>query len=313
MFTKGRATEQGLLLQSAAMMALVAAGGTVMGILSDSHAVLLDGIFSLIAVLIKLLMLETSHLIRRETSVKFQFGYWQLEPLVLFVEGAFTLVVVLYAAAAGIQGLLHGGNDVDFGMAVYYALFFAIADTAFYFYVRKVNRTLRSNLVHFDNVSWSIDAALAVGLLISFGGAWLLEHTAYAYYSRYVDPLIMIALAVYMMLPTFHILSPSFKQILGEAPEDVHEHVQTVMDSFMKRYGFKDYVSSVQQYGSTRIIEIDILLPKNYPETDLAEFDTIRNQIDAAIGYRADQKWVTITFTTTRRWMAKDYLVAENI
>ena len=51
----------------------------------------------------------------------------------------------------------------------------------------------------------------------------------------------------------------------------------------MEKYNFKDYVSSVQVYGNTRIIEIDILVPKNFPYQTIAEIDAIRNEIDQEI------------------------------
>lgn len=54
-----------------------------------------------------------------------------------------------------------------------------------------------------------------------------------------------------------------------------------------------------------------ILYPKNYAHQTIAELDAIRNDIDNDIGGRADEKWVTITFTATKRWMAKDYLLDE--
>ncbi len=309
MYTQMQATEKRLLLQSAGMMAFVAVGGTVMGILSHSQAILVDGIFSFVAVLIKLLMVGTSSLISRETSIRFQFGYWQLEPLVLFTEGAFTFVIIIYAFLSGLSGLLHDGNMVNFRMAVLYASFFTAADGLFYFYVRYRNKSVRSNLVHFDNVSWSVDAAMAAGLMISFAGASLLEYTPWASMIRYVDPVIMMGLSLQMLIPTFRILHPAAKQILGESPEDVHEHVQVVMDRFMVRYHFKDYVSSVREYGNAKIIEIDILIPSASPALRVSSLDDIRNEIDKEIGYDPNKKWVTITFTTTRRWMARDYLL----
>ena len=73
--------EQRLLTQSAAVMGTIGIAGLALGILSDSRAVLADGLFSCLAVIIKLLMLGTSRLISKETSVRFQFGYWQMEPL----------------------------------------------------------------------------------------------------------------------------------------------------------------------------------------------------------------------------------------
>lgn len=313
MISRKQKREQQLLSQSAMVMAAIGAAGIFIGILSGSQAVLTDGIFSAIAVLIKILMLWTSRLITKETSIHFQFGYWQMEPLVLFTEGAFTFLVVFYAAAEGIKGLLGGGHEVNFGLAMYYGILFEALAGTFYFHLRRQNRRLQSNLVRYDTVSWYIDMVLAGGLLLSFMGAWALQFTAYAGYARYIDPLIMLALALHMIRPAFHILSPAFQQMLGVAPEEVHRHVQQVMDESMKTYGFKDYVSSVQQYGNTKIIEIDILIGEDYPVQDIAGLDAIRNDIDQAIGYPDSQQWMTITFTTTRRWMAKDYLAESTI
>ena len=94
--------EQRLLLQSALLMLLVAVSGTVTGVLTGSAAVLLDGIASFIAVIIKIMMIITSKLIARETSKRFQFGYWQFEPLVLLLEGPESVEAIAnFAAAAG--------------------------------------------------------------------------------------------------------------------------------------------------------------------------------------------------------------------
>lgn len=163
--------EQQLLMGSAAVMAAVGSAGIFMGCLSGSQAILTDGVFSSLAVVIKLMMLGTSRLIARETSVRFQFGYWQMEPLVLFAEGVFTLLVVAIAAASGLQGLMNGGRETDFGLAAGFAVFFAVLSASFYFYLVRENRELWSNLVHFDSVSWYVDMILAFGLLLSFAAA----------------------------------------------------------------------------------------------------------------------------------------------
>lgn len=309
MHTEFQRREQRLLLFSALVMAIVAAAGISMGLLSGSQAILTDGLFSAIAVVIKLLMLGTSRLIERETSVRFQFGYWQMEPLVLVTEGAFTLIVVAVAAAAGLSGLMSGGRDMDFGLAVYFGLFFAAVSSSFYLYLKRENRTLRSNLVRFDNVSWYVDTMLAGGLLLSFAAAWALSEAGMGAWSRYADPLIMLALALHMIAPALSILRPSFMQLIGAAPADVHERVQRAMDEAMERHGFADYVSSVQQYGRTKIIEIDILFRRDEPAKTAAELDALRGDIAAAIGYPLREMWLTINFTGDRRWMARDYLL----
>ena len=106
-----RSIEQKLLMQSVALMALVAVSGTIMGIVTGSSAVLLDGVFSFVDVVIKIMMLMTAKLVARETSKRFQFGFWQFEPLVLAVEGFFILLIVIYALSSGITDLLSGWSS----------------------------------------------------------------------------------------------------------------------------------------------------------------------------------------------------------
>lgn len=298
--------EQRLLWQSAGLMGLVGVAATMVGTLTNSYAILLDGIFSFVALLIKILMLATSKLISKGNSKRFQFGYWQFEPLVLIAEGSFTLIVVIYAFSTGIISLLNGGHEMNFGIAIYYAMFFTVADYAYYIYVKRINRTLQSNLVHFDNISWSIDAALTAGLLISFFVAYLLTFSPYKMYTRYVDPIVLMAIAIQMVPSALRILIPSVKQIIGVAPKDLHKEVQTVMDDFMQIYHFRDYVTSVQQYGNMEIIDIDILLKRDSIMT-VAEMDMIRLEIDEALGGKAVEKWLTISFTAGRCWMTRDY------
>ena len=75
---------------------------------------------------------------------------------------------------------------------------------------------------------------------------------------------------------------------------------------------FKDYVTSVQVYGNTRIIEIDILVPKSFPYQTIAEIDAIRNEIDQEIGGNPTEK-VGDHFLLQARvngW-TKDYLLDE--
>ena len=153
---------------------------------------------------------------------------------------------------------------------------------------------------------------LEAAILISFVVATMLEGTAYAEWAAYIDPIVLIVLAVQMLPSAIHIIVPSMKQILGWAPSSLHNEVQEIMDRFMEKYNFKDYVTSVQVYGSTRIIEIDILVRKNFPYQTIAEIDAIRNEIDQEIGGNPTEKWVTISFTGTRKWMAKDYLLEED-
>ena len=59
-------------------------------------------------------------------------------------------------------------------------------------------------MIKFDNVSWYVDALLEAAILISFVVATMLEGTAYAEWAAYIDPIVLIVLAVQMLPSAIH-------------------------------------------------------------------------------------------------------------
>ncbi|WP_434777060.1 cation diffusion facilitator family transporter [Neisseria sp. Ec49-e6-T10] len=295
--------EQKLLKQSMLLMFIVAILGITIGFFSGSQSILFDGFFSIVATFIKILMVGTAVLIKRESSRTFQFGFWRLEPLVLIIEGSFILLISVYAFLNGIFGILDGGRQVEFGLAIGYAIFFTVADFSYFFYVKHKNRTLKSPLVHFDNISWLVDAMLSVGLLISFILAWQLSNHGLAQWSAYVDPIILIVLSLSMIPPSIKILHPSIKDLLGMAPDYLNEKVTETMEHFKQKYHFKEYASYVQKDGRAHVIEIHIVLAADFPINTVATLDNIRQEIADALGKANRQRWLTISFTGDKKWI----------
>ena len=296
--------EQRLITYSTLMMSLVAIGGLGFGVFSGSRSILFDGYFSVIAVAIKLLMFFIVRLVERQTSDRFQFGFWHLEPMVLVLEGAFIFVIATYALVNGIIGLLDGGHAVGFGAAAVYAVLFTILNSSFYYYVRKRNKTLKSRLIRYDNVSWRVDAMLSAGLMVSFLLAWWLQHTQWARLSVYVDPLLLVLLALATFPMAIEILMPSFREVLGMAPEPLDQRVQEKVTAIVKRYGFLSYETYVEQHGRGRFIEIHILVPEAQDVRSVRALDVIRQELADAIGKPSPHRWLTITFTCDEKWMS---------
>jgi predicted Co/Zn/Cd cation transporter (cation efflux family) len=177
--------EQQLLKQSTVLMFAVAIAGIVTGFVSGSQSILFDGFFSLIATFIKVLMLITAQLIAKESNQRFQFGFWHLEPMVLLIEGSFLLLIAIYAFLNGVFGIINGGRDIELGLVIVYAGVFTVVEFGYYFWIRHKNRTLKSTLIQFDNISWLVDAMLSAGLLISFVTALVLKQQGYAQWAAY--------------------------------------------------------------------------------------------------------------------------------
>ncbi|BCT31103.1 cation diffusion facilitator family transporter [Pseudomonas protegens] len=295
--------EQVLLKQSTVLMFAVAIAGIVTGFVSGAQSILFDGFFSLIATFIKVLMLITAKLIAKESNHRFQFGFWHLEPMVLLIEGSFLLLIAIYAFLNGVFGIINGGREVELGMVIFYAGFFAVTEFAYFFYVRRRNRKLKSSLIQFDNISWLVDAMLSVGLLVSFIIALLLKQYGHGQWAVYVDPAILILLALSMLPPALKILRPAMRDVLGIAPDQLDEKVRSVMEEAMVAYGFQEYISYVQKHGRARFIEIHIVLPADYPLQDVATLDRLREEISSELGEADAARWLTISFTGDRKWI----------
>ncbi|NNA06840.1 cation transporter [Pseudomonas lundensis] len=296
--------EQILLKQSTVLMFAVAIAGIVTGFISGSQSILFDGFFSLIATFIKVLMLITAQLIAKESNQRFQFGFWHLEPMVLLIEGSFLLLIAIYAFLNGVFGIINGGREIELGLVILYAAVFTVIEFGYYFWVRRKNRTLKSTLIQFDNISWLVDAMLSVGLLISFLTALALTHQGYAQWAAYVDPAILIVLALSMLAPAFKILKPALRDVLGIAPDALDDKVREALEIASARHGFEGYKTYVQKHGRARFIEIHIVLPSGYPLTSVKTLDALRKEIAELLGKADSARWLTISFTGDRRWIA---------
>ena len=296
--------EQALLKQSTVLMFAVAIAGIATGFISGSQSILFDGFFSLIATFIKVLMLITARLIAKQSNARFQFGYWHLEPMVLLIEGSFLLLIAIYAFLNGVFGIINGGRDIELGLVLVYAAVFSLVEFAYFFYVRYRNRRLKSSLIQFDNISWLVDAMLSVGLLVSFLAALLLKSQGYGQWALYVDPAILILLALSMLAPAWKILKPAMRDVLGIVPDQLDSQVRQVMDQAKAAHGFDDYVSYVQKHGRARFIEIHVVLPADYPIAAVATLDALREEISTALGKPDAARWLTISFTGERKWIA---------
>ncbi|MEB2516134.1 cation transporter [Pseudomonas sp. YuFO20] len=296
--------EQALLKQSTFLMLAVAIAGIVTGVVSGAQSILFDGFFSLIATFIKVLMLITAKLIAKESNQRFQFGFWHLEPMVLLIEGSFLLLIAIYAFLNGVFGIINGGREIELGLVIVYAAVFTIVEFAYFFYVRHRNRKLKSTLLQFDNISWLVDAMLSAGLLVSFLAALLLKTQGYAEWAVYVDPLILILLALSMLAPAFRILGPALRDVLGIAPDQLDDKVNQVLAAAKIEHGFDDYISYVQKHGRACFIEIHIVLPTDYRLHSVVQLDALREEISAKLGKPDAARWLTISFTGDKKWIA---------
>ena len=297
------ALEQRALKVSIAMTLVVAGLGVVFGLLAGSRSILFDGVFSSLDAAMSGLALVVSRLAVREASRRFQHGYWHLEPLVAALNGAILLLLCFYAFLNAVQGLIDGGQDLAFDVAIGYAIVVTLVCTAMTLHQRRLNRQADSEFVRIDMHGWLMAALITGALLVAFAIALGLQRTAYAHLTPYVDSLLLAVLTLGFLPVPIGIVRRAMKEVFLIAPSAVDREVQAAMAPVMRREGLIDYNSHVAKAGRGHFIEIHIVTRPDFAAgRGMGELDEIREAIAARLSIPPERRWFTVSFTADPRW-----------
>lgn len=289
--------EQRLLRLSIAVTLVVASIGVLFGLLSGSMSILFDGVFSAIDAAMSLLALGTMRLISSETSRRFQFGYWHIEPMVLALNGGVLMLLCFYAFLNAVGDILAGGRELNFDVALVYAVIVVIACFSMFFLERRRNRKLKSEFIRIDTQSWLMSGLITLALLVAFVVALALEGTRFAAYTPYVDPVVLAVLTACLVFVPVKIIREALGGVFQMAPSGLDARVRGIVDEVVARNGFVTYSSYVAKIGRALFVEIHIVVPKEFSVGTIGALDGIRREIGDRIGGGGPQRWLTIAFT----------------
>jgi predicted Co/Zn/Cd cation transporter (cation efflux family) len=307
--------EQYLLTTSIGATLIIGALGLAFGFLTGSFAIMFDGVYATIDASMAALGLGVARLILKDAlrtdddapeeagrGVRYQFGFWHLEPMVLALNATMLTLAVGYALVSAIMLILEGGTEIAFDLAIPYAVVVACACFAMALRQRFRNRTLGSGFVALDAKGWLMSGAITTALLVGFALGYALEGTRHAWMMPYVDP-VVLALVCLVVLPLpFSDLRAAMAGILRVAPEDLDAHVRTVTAAAMVRHGFLDDYTYVARVGRATLIEITFVTPPGWAVSSIGQLDEIRQEVGEALGGKGPDRWLTIAFTEDPAW-----------
>lgn len=295
--------EQRVLKISIAVTFLLAVTGILFGLLSGSLAIVFDGMFNVVDMIMSILALLVARLLTSEGNRRFQYGYWHVEPMVLVFNGSILILVCAYALINAIDSLLSGGRELNFDWAVIFALLTSVLSIGMYLYIRKKNLKLKSEFLRLDTHSWLISAFISSSLLLAFGIAAFMQGTRYSNLTPYVDPFTLAVLAAFLIFVPMAAVRDAMRDIFLIAPFGLDKKIRAFLDDLMTRQGFKTYSSYVAKIGRAQFIEIHIVVPANYAISSIEALDAIRREISEAVGGESPQRWLTVAFTAEENWI----------
>jgi cation diffusion facilitator family transporter len=253
-------------------------------LLTDSGAILFDGIYSLIAFCMALLTLKVAKLAERPDDEQFHFGYTSLEPTLNLFKALIVIVSCVYAAVEAAQRLLAGGSPADYRLAVVYGVAATIGSLTVAWLMYRSSREYRSDLVRVEAKTWLIDGLFSCFVLGGFLVAWWLDNSAWPQYAPMVDPLILVGL-VFAALPVpVKILLDSFREVISMAPpEAVVEEIEERLKDSLKHFATRQVELRVNKRGRNTYLLVHVVVPETFVLQSIADLDRVRRHSEAAL------------------------------
>ncbi|TXS95771.1 cation diffusion facilitator family transporter [Parahaliea maris] len=253
-------------------------------LLTNSDAILFDGIYSLIAFCVALLTLRVAKLAERPDDDKFHFGYTAMEPTLNLFKSLFILVACVYALTEAVKRLLAGGTEAAYGLAVLYGALATVGCFTVAALMYRVSRQHRSDLVEVESRTWFVDGMLSGAVLLGFLGAWYLEHSPWAEWAPLVDPVLLIAIVLFALPIPLGILRDSLKEIVNMAPpQPVVEDIEQRLLDTLGEVEYDHVELRVTKRGRNTYLLVHVVVAEAFSIRTVAELDAIRRASEHAL------------------------------
>lgn len=277
--------------------------GIAWGWTVKSEMILFDGMYSLGGVILSLLALMGSIYINKKDYEKYPFGKKMIEPLIVIIKSLAIFIMCIYSLTGSIKDLINGGNEVQYGYALIYALISTLGCGIAYFFLKKKGKAINSSLINIESSQWLMDALLSMGVLVGFLIANIIKHTEFIWFNRYLDPLmVIICSSVFIKMPI-----KSFGDVLKEllefkADDSITLEIDKLVEGIEREYNFEDTITRVSKTGNDLRIEIDFIYNEESNIKALDEMDSLREKIFNSLSHINYEKWLNVSFTKDKKW-----------
>lgn len=182
------------------------------GLLSGSLSLLSDALHNFSDVISLVVSYIANLLAKKEASIHRTFGYKRAEILAAFINAA-TLIIVAVLLSIEAVKRFKNPQEIESNLVIWLSLLGIIANGLSVILLKKdahINMNMRSAYLHLLTDMLASFAVLIGGLLMKY------------YQTFWVDSVLTLAIALYLIWVGFDLLKNSFKVLMLFTPEDIH-------------------------------------------------------------------------------------------
>ncbi len=188
------------------------------GILTDSMTLLLDAGAWLVGVVTGIFYHYSIKNSTREPDTQYPFGYSKYEPFTVLVEGILITVSCIFSSVFAVQDIIHPDDLADYAPALLLTSLTGLAALGVGFYLSKAGKNLKSDILAANSIAWYVDAAFAFGMFAGFGTGKYFQSIGWHTAAMYVDPVMCIALACFLLPGPALLIRRSALELLDASP-----------------------------------------------------------------------------------------------
>ena len=238
---------------------IMAIFGLVMAYITQSDAILLDGMFNLFSVVLSIGSLIISMFVTRGYTKHHPLGFYAYESFMIFIKGLFILGLVVMSLHSNITVLLSGGRVPNIvGMLTYSipALFINILTLVACYLTHKKAKT---ELLYAEFSAWKINTLITGVITVSLVIVFFLKDTSLGWLDRYIDQILVIVLCILTITDPILLMTNSFKELmLRSVNNESTENINLLIKQEFKTNSFILEDVYVLKLGRAMWVTIDI-------------------------------------------------------
>jgi len=153
-----------------------------------------------------------------------------------------------------------------------------------------------------DVNGWVMSASITTALLIAFYIGYLVQGTAWAWISPYIDPAVLALVCLVIIPMPMSAVRQAMADIFLVTPADFKRHIDSVAQAFVEKHGLQSFRAYVAKVGRSREIELYFIVPESAGTKTIGEWDALREELGDAIGGEGPHRWLTVVFTGDPEW-----------